>query len=63
MPQKHAARLRELIDELDRAQAESGDLADMARQELAGLMRGGELEPARGTSAARRSTKAGRKKR
>lgn len=62
MPQKTAARLRELMDELNRAQSESGDVADKARQELAGVMRGGELKPATEPTSPQRS-KPGRKKR
>lgn len=62
MPQKTAARLRELMDELNRVQSASGDLADKARQEVAGVMRGGELRPATPSNPQRRS-KLGRKKR
>jgi hypothetical protein len=62
MPHKTAARLRELMDELNRAQSESGDTADKARQELAGVMRSGELRPASEPIAQQRS-KLGRKKR
>src|SRR5688500_333970 len=62
LPHKPAARLRELMDERNRAQSEAGDIADKARQEVAGLMRGGELKPATAANAARRS-KLGRKKR
>ena len=62
MPQKDATRLRELMDALNRAQSEAGDLADKARQEVAGLMRGGQLKPASASNAGGRS-KLGRKKR
>ena len=50
------------MDELNRAQSESGDVADKARQELAGVMRGGELKPATEPTSPQRS-KPGRKKR
>ena len=50
------------MNELNRAQSASGDLADKARQYLAGVMRSNELRPATSSSAARRS-KLGRKKR
>ena len=50
------------MDELNRAQSVSGDLADKARQELAGVMRSGELRPASEATAPQRA-KLGRKKR
>ena len=62
MPHKPPARLRELMDELSRAQSEAGDIADKARQEVAGLIRGAGLRPATPVSAGGRS-KLGRKKR
>ena len=63
MPHKTAARLRELIQELERAQSESGDLADRARQELSDLARNGELRPVGTGGEVLRTRKAGRKKR
>jgi hypothetical protein len=51
------------MEELKRAQSESGDVADKARQDLSELMRGGQLKPAGPGQAAPRAKKAGRKKR
>ena len=63
MPHRTEARLRALMEELKRAQSESGDVADKARQDLSELMRGGQLKPAGPGQAAPRAKKAGRKKR
>jgi hypothetical protein len=63
MPHKTASRLRELLEELQRAQHESGGLAQQARQELAGMMNGGELRPVGTAGGGPRKKKAGRKKR
>ena len=62
MPHRAAARLRELIADLDRAQSASAELADQARKELADLARNGELKPAGAGSTVRRMKK-GKKKR
>jgi len=62
-------RLRQLLDELHRAQRETGHLAERARQELAGVMIANDLKPAspaarsRQRKTATRSRKAGKKKR
>lgn len=63
MPQKTASRLRDLLKELERAQNESGDLAIQARQEIAGLMGGGDVKPVGTSGSSRRKKKAGKKKR
>lgn len=63
MPHKAAARLRELLEQLKRAQNESGDLAEQARHELAGLIHDPALRPASASDSGRRKKKAGKKKR
>jgi hypothetical protein len=63
MPHKTASRLRELLEQLQRAQRESGGVAEQARQELAGVINGGELRPVGTIGAMPRKKKAGRKKR
>ena len=64
MPHKTTSRLRELIEELQKAQHQSDDLAQQARHDLAGAIAGGELRPV-GTSggSTARKKKAGKKKR
>lgn len=63
MPHKAESRLRDLIEELQRAQDEAGGLAERVRQDVAGAMTGAELRPV-GTSGSRtRKKKAGKKKR
>ena len=73
MPQKTAARLRALLEELKKTQNESGDLALQARHDIAGAIAGDEFRPV-GTSgstprkkkaaqAQRTRKKAGKKKR
>ena len=63
MPQKTATRLRELLEELERAQNASGDLAAQTRQEIAALMRGGDVKPVGTSGSTSRKKKAGKKKR
>ena len=63
MPNKTTSRLRELLEQLDKAQHQSDGLAQRARLEIAGMMRGGELRPAGPSGSARRKKKAGKKKR
>lgn len=62
MPNKTTSRLRELLEQLDKAQHQSDGLAQRARLGIAGMMRGGELRPA-GPSGSGRKKKAGKKKR
>jgi len=62
MPQK-TSRLRELLNALERAQNESGDLAIQTRQEIAELMGGGDVKPVGTSGPSRRRKKAGKKKR
>ena len=62
MPHKPEARLRELLDQMKRAQNESRVVADRARRELAGMVRGGDLKPV-GTSGTAPRKRVGRKKR
>lgn len=57
-----ASRLRELLEQLKRAQHETGDVAEQARHELAGLINGRALKPASAPDSSRKK-KAGRKKR
>jgi hypothetical protein len=63
MPHKTTSRLRELLEQLQRAQHESGGLAEQARQDLAGAMHGGDLRPVGTAGAVPRKKKAGKKKR
>ena len=63
MPQKTTSRLRELLEELQRAQHESGALAEQARHELAEVLRNGELKAVGTSGSIRHKKKAGRKKR
>ncbi|HEX6322481.1 MAG TPA: hypothetical protein VFZ36_02050 [Vicinamibacterales bacterium] len=63
MPHKTASRLRELLEQLQRAQHESGDVAEQARQDLAGAISSGELRPVGTAGAVARKKKAGKKKR
>lgn len=57
-----ANRLRQLLEELQRAQHESGDVASQARQDLAGAISGSDLRPV-GAARSQRKKKAGKKKR
>lgn len=57
-----ANRLRQLLEELQRVQHESGDAASHARQELAGVIAGSDLRPV-GAARSQRKKKAGKKKR
>ena len=63
MPHKTASRLRELLEQLQRAQHESRGVAEQARQDLAGVMHAGELRPVGTAGAVPRKKKAGKKKR
>jgi len=63
MPHKTTSRLRELLEQLQRAQHESGGLARQARQDLAGAMNTGDLRPVGTAGDVPRKKKAGKKKR
>ena len=58
MPQKTAARLRALLEELTKTQSESGSLAQQARQDIAGVIASGELRPVGTSGSSRRKKKA-----
>lgn len=63
MPHKTEARLRQLLEELKRAQSASGDTAQQAREDLAGMMTSGDLRPIGTSGTTLRKKKAGKKKR
>jgi hypothetical protein len=63
MPHRTTSRLRELLDELQKAQSESGGLVRQARQDIAGVIANDALRPIGTSGSGARKKKAAKKKR